>query len=440
MIAGTIFAFLPFHVAHVIAGHLNLAGTQWFPFYFWGLFDLLRQEKFSWKPILMASISAGLIGLTSPYYIYMTAIISAAFLLGFILFRGYRRLKTAIFWKSLLIFSALAILLVGLSILPYLDPHVRNGFSSRPLEYIARYSASLTDFVLPSVWSFLWGKWVIATFHPGYANEATLYVGIVTAILALVALVRWRKSSSPGLIGISLLTAFTGFILALGIDLHWLGKEVVSLPTFLQPILHRTDMPIVYLPAYYLYKYLPFFSKMRVMMRFGLFTLLFLSLLAGLGAFALMHYRSINFKRCVSVILLGLICIDFFPGGFSTFTHLEARPVDAWLATQPEGALAQFPFSEETDTLQVYNTLVSQKPFIGGHFNANYPEQYTRIQPVLDGFPSQASVDLLRQLGVTYVVVDASQYPDYTAVDTAIQALGLEYLHTSELEYVYRLP
>ncbi len=93
LVAGTVFAFLPFRMAHFIVGHLSLAGTQWFPFYFWGLFDLLKQEKFSWKPVLMAGIAAGLIGLTSPYYVYMTILISAVFLLGFILFKGYKRLE-----------------------------------------------------------------------------------------------------------------------------------------------------------------------------------------------------------------------------------------------------------------------------------------------------------------------------------------------------------
>ncbi len=57
-----------------------------------------------------------------------------------------------------------------------------------------------------------------------------------------------------------------------------------------------------------------------------------------------------------------------------------------------------------------YFTLVHQKPFLGGDFNANQPEQYSRILPVMNKFPSPESVDLLRQLGVTYVVVDSARY------------------------------
>ena len=441
LVAGTIFAFIPFRMAHVIVGHLSLAGTQWFPFYFWGLYDLLKQEKFSWKPVLMASISAGLIGFTSPYYVYMTIIISAAFLLGFIVFRGYKRLRMAAFWKSLFAFGILSALLVGLAMLPYLGLNAQNGIASRTVDYASRYSASPTDFVIPSVWHFLWGKWVIAHFHPGFAHEATLYIGVVTFVLAVIAWVRRRKLPYPELIGISLIVALAAFVLALGIEPHWLGQKVVSLPVFLQHVFHRTDMPQIYLPAYYLFRYLPFFSKMRVMMRFGLFALIFFSLMAGLGEYALMQSISGRLKRWISVGMLLLIFIDFYPGIFSTLSRIEARPVDYWLATQPDvGAVAQFPFSQESDQSQVYNTMINQKPFLGGYFNANQPEQYTRIQPVMDRFPSLESVDLLKQLGVAYVVVDSSQYSNYPEVEQVIQSLGLQQLHISKLEYVYRLP
>ncbi len=103
LVAGTIYAFLPFHMAHFIIGHLPLSGMQWFPFYFWGLYELLTVEKFSWKPVLMASISIGLIGFTAPYYVYMTLLISAVFVFWFMLFKGYQRFKSVEFWKNILV-------------------------------------------------------------------------------------------------------------------------------------------------------------------------------------------------------------------------------------------------------------------------------------------------------------------------------------------------
>jgi hypothetical protein len=442
LVAGTIFAFLPFKMAHFIAGHLSLAGTQWFPFYFWGLFDLLRQEKFSWKPVLLAAISAGLIGLTSPYYVYMTVIISAVFLLGFLIFKGYKRLKTPVFWKSLLLFALLALVLVGVSMIPYLSYNSQSGLASRSVDYLNRYSASPTDFVIPSMFHFLWGNRIDEHFSPEFFNEATLYIGAVTFVLAVIACWKWRKSAHPQLLGIALLVALTGFVLALGIHFHWLGREVTTLPRFLQAIFHRADMPQINLPAYYLFRYLPFFAKMRVMMRFGLFTLIFFSVMAGLGAHVLLgSFSSAKARRWIGVALLVLVFIDFYPGPLKGFAPTVSRPVDEWLATQPDtGAVAQFPFSQESDQIQVYNTLVHGKPYIGGYFNANQPEQYLRIQPVMNKFPSAKSVSLLEQLGVAYVIVDSSQYSDYAKVDEKIQSLGLSLLHVSEGEYVYGMP
>ncbi len=440
LVAGTVFAFIPYRMVHFVIGHLSLAGTQWFPFYFWGLFDLLKQEKFSWKPILMAGISAGLIGFTSPYYVYMTILISGVFVLGFLLFKGYKRLKYAVFWKSVLAFGLVAVVLVGLSMVPYLQLNSEAGLASRSADYLNRYSASPTDFVIPSIKQFLWGGWIDNTFSPEIFQESTLYIGAVAFVLAMIAWIKRRQFRYPELLGIGTLVAFTGFVLALGIQLHWLGHQVVSLPRFLQPIFHRTDMPTIYLPAYYLFRYLPFFSKMRVMMRFGLFTLIFTSLMAGLGAYVLTKRSSLKIRRWVGIGLLLLVFIDFYPGVLTGFRPTQARPVDTWLAAQPYGALAQFPFDEESGQSQVYYTLVNQKAFLGGYFNANQPEQYTRIQPVMDTFPSQESVDLLRKLGVTYVVVDSPRYSDYPGVDQSIQALGLKLLQVSDTEYVYSLP
>lgn len=440
LVAGTVFAFLPFRMVHFIVGHLNLVGTMWFPFYFWGLFDLLKQEKFSWKPVLMAGIAAGLIGLTSPYYVYMTVLISGVFLVGFIIFKGYKRLRYAAFWKSLLAFGLLAGVLVGLTMLPYIRLNSQNGLETRPVEYMNRYSASPTDFVIPSIKQFLWGKWIDDTFSPEIYHESTLYIGAVAFVLAVIAWIKRRQLRHPELLGIASLVAAAGFVLALGMQLHWLGRIVVSLPKFLQPIFHRTDMPTIYLPAYYLYRYLPLFSKMRVMMRFGLFTLIFTSLMAGLGAYLLTKSASAKVKYWVAIGLLVLVFIDFYPGFLKDIRPIPTRPVDTWLAAQPNtGALAQFPFDEESSQTQVFYTLVHQKPFLGGDFNANQPEQYSRILPVMNKFPSTQSVDLLRQLGVTYVMVDSTRYKNFSSVDQAIQSLGLPLLTISEKQYVYGL-
>jgi hypothetical protein len=441
LVGGMIFAFIPFRMAHFVIGHLSLAGTQWFPFYFWGLYDLLRQEKFSWKPVILAGISIGLIGATSPYYVYMTILISAVFVLGYFIFKGYKQIKNPVLWKSLILFIVLGSILVGITMLPYLGLNATNGIASRPVEYLSEYSASPTDFVIPSIWHFLWGDWVEKTFNPEIAQEATLYIGAIAFVLAAIAWLKQRRTDHAALVNIALLVGIAAFILALGIDPHWLGRKITFLPVILQPIFHRTDMPQIYLPAYYLYRFLPFFSKMRVMMRFGLFTLIFSSLMAGIGAYIILNASSPKLRRWVGIAMLVLVFVDFYPGVFTKFSTLDGRPVDYWLATQPDtGAVAQFPFSYESSQGQVYYTLFSQKPSLGGFFNANSPQQYLQIKPIMDGFPSIQSVDLLKELGVAYVVVDSSAYSDYPPIDRSIRSFGLQLLNISGEEIVYGWP
>jgi hypothetical protein len=46
---------------------------------------------------------------------------------------------------------------------------------------------------------------------------------------------------------------------------------------------------------------------------------------------------------------------------------------------------------------------------------------------------------LLRQLGVSYVVVDSPRYQNFSDVTEKIRSLGLTFLNVSETEYVYGL-
>ncbi|HEX9013557.1 MAG TPA: hypothetical protein VF813_08580, partial [Anaerolineaceae bacterium] len=227
-------------------------------------------------------------------------------------------------------------------------------------------------------------------------------------------------------------------ILAMGTNLHWLGQAVtVSVPGFLQRWVHRESIPVP-LPGYLMFLYFPFFAKMRAMMRFGLLVLLASSALAGLGTAWLLGKVRPGRRVLAAGAILVLVFLDFYPGPYNKFSSVQPRPVDTWLASQPgDGAVAQFPFKEEVDQQQTYYSQFHGKPFIGGFFAAFLPSQYARIQPVLDGFPSAESAALLRQLGVTYVLVDTAGYPDFAALQPRIEALGLVQRTVQGAEVVY---
>jgi hypothetical protein len=215
-------------------------------------------------------------------------------------------------------------------------------------------------------------------------------------------------------------------LLAMGTDLHWNGAPVeISTPVFLQGWYAKPSIPIP-LPGLLLFKYFPFYAKLRALMRFGIFVLLFICVAAGLGSAELLKRITPRWKFAAAAGLILLVLFDFYPGVYSEFTTVKPRAVDTWLASQPgTGAVAQMPFEIAEDQEQTYYTLVHGKPYIGGFFNAFPPAQYKRIKPILINFPDEASVQILRELKVHWVLVDPQYYPDWQKTQTGIESYGL---------------
>jgi hypothetical protein len=438
IISGTAYAFLPYRMAHFLIGHLNLSGTQWFPFYFMGLTDLIQMKKFSWTPILLTAVSLGLIGLTSIHYLFMTLLISVVYLIGALILINHRLILDVQFWKSLALTLLYSTPLLFVGIYPFLQINRLNAMPSRTLSYVSQFSASPTDFLLPSTQHFLFGQWVGNHFDRSMWIEATLYLGIVVCALALIAFIAQKKHPQNGLVNLFIWGAFFAFVFALGTDLHWLGHPM-GIPENIRQWLSRTDQ-IIPLPGYLLFKFLPFYAKMRVWMRFGIFVMVFADVLAGIGAAWLLSKVQTPWKNVLALGLLLLVIFDFYPAPMKEYSRVESRPIDAWLSEQPgNGAVVQFPFQLVEDQDQVYYTLSYNKPFLGGFFNAFPPEQYQRIKPILMNFPNQESVDLLKELGVQYVLVDSSYYPDFNQTRGNIEKLGLRLLTVMDSEYAFEL-
>ena len=438
IISGTAYAFLPYRMAHFLIGHLNLSGTQWFPFYFMGLTDLIQMKKFSWKPILLTAVSLGLIGLTSIHYLYMTLLISVIYIFGALILINRRLIRDLQFWKSIALSLLFSTPLLFLGIYPFLQVFRLGAMPNRTLSYVSQFSASPTDFILPSTQHFLFGQWVGDHFDRSLWIEATLYLGIVVCGLALLAFFAQKKHPQNGLVNLFVWGSFFAFVFAMGTDFHWLGHPI-GIPENIRQWLSRTDQ-IIPLPGYILFKFLPFYAKMRVWMRFGIFVMVFADVLAGIGAAWLLSRVKTPWRSILALGLLFFVIFDFFPTPMKEYSPIQSRPIDSWLSKQPgDGAVVQFPFQLVEDQDQVYYTLSYNKPFLGGFFNALPPEQYQSIRPILMNFPNQESVDLLKELGVQYVLVDSSYYPDFDQTQADIEALGLHLLKVIDSEYVFEL-
>jgi hypothetical protein len=435
LVAGTIFAFLPYRFAHFLIGHLNLSGTQWFPFYFMGFFEVLGavrpkiESPRLWPAAVLTGVSLGLIGLTSQYYLYMTLLVSAFIAGVYLLLMNRALLRDGRFWRQVGLSLLAAAPLVALAVAPFVGLAQQGGLPDRGLAVVRQYSASPTDFLLPSTDHFLWGRWVGAHFNRDLWIESTLYIGMVTLVLAVIAWVRRKQFGQAPLLILLLVGSLLSIILAMGTDLHWNAQPVeLAAPAFLQNLIGRETIPLL-LPGYFLFQYFPFYAKLRALMRFGIFALVFFSAGAGLGAGWLLSRVKLRRQPWAAALLLALVFVDFYPGQYGEFAEIETRAVDVWLAEQPgEGAVIQFPFIMGEDQDQTYNTLIHGRPFVGGFFNAFPPVQYARIMPVMEHFPDEASVALLPELGVQYVLVDRDSYDNIEQVRAEAEYQGLVYV------------
>jgi hypothetical protein len=121
-------------------------------------------------------------------------------------------------------------------------------------------------------------------------------------------------------------------------------------------------------------------------------------------------------------------------------TTVLPRPVDVWLRSAPgTGSVAQFPIEQSSGSEYVLGSLTHQKPLLGMFYGAYYPQNFAALLPLLAGFPNEESIRILRQRQVSYVVVDAGQYPSWTADQIAAPWPGLALQHKIGQYLVYRL-
>ena len=434
LISGTAYAFLPYHIVHFLIGHLNLSGIQWFPLFFWGLTNVLTSEKLSKKNIFLLLIGISGIALTSLYYIYMTFVVSGIILIVYFLFFARDKMFSKIIWRQLFYAGLLSAPIVLVGVGPYVYYHMLRG-STRNIQDAVMFSASITDFLLPFTKQILFGKWVWKNFPRDLWNEATLYLGFSMVFFSIIG---WKNKTSidkKRLFQIFLIGGITAGLLAFGTNVTWMEKPVwVNLPGWLGALVGK-NQSMIYLPGYLFYKYLPFYSIMRVPMRYGIFTMVFICAAAAVGIKWLLKKVKTKWQPVVSVLVLIMVIIDFYNTPF-TLSEIKAREVDVWLADQPNGGLVQLPYEQSLFEEHFYYTLHHQKPLLGA-VRAFPSDRFLFLKSVLRTFPDQESVSALRNEGVSYVVVDEKEIPVSSAMIDAASGHGLTYQGSFSGESVF---
>lgn len=87
----------------------------------------------------------------------------------------------------------------------------------------------------------------------------------------------------------------------------------------------------------------------------------------------------------------------------------QAQALDAWLASRPDGVVAELPMPREHelpghDAEFAYRSTFHWRPLVNG-YSGNVPASYIDLLRAVASFPSDRALERLRAAGVRYIVV-----------------------------------
>jgi len=405
LIAGLAFMLTPYRMTHL--GHLNLISTQVLPLFFWALDSALWKirapaGRLSARHLWMLAAAVFYVGSTSQYYLVISLMLGLiySFLIlwpldNWRLRRGY--------------LAALALAVAGgalLSALPYLAL-VRSGtFGHSVIADSRGFSASPFDFLRTSASHPLWGR------ELGIRNsEQTIYIGLAALILAFPALRHHRRPGNG-----STADDESGTILDKRRQRAWVGVALAAAIFALGTDLHLSRQPLVpdhplWLPAYYIGQ-LPFAGLMRVWARFGIVSILFVALLAGVGVSHLAAHLRGAWRLPGLAACLGFVLLDLWPG-LPAPHRIAPRPIDFWLQRQPgDFAVAFLPPPREVKPVfgDIYGSLQHHKRLPATAHPLHQPPAYRHFRQQADAFPEPRSIAALQRMGFRYLLLDTTRF------------------------------
>jgi len=441
LLGGVIFAFIPFRYQQ-FGNHLPLMATQWMPLTFLFAERTLRTRR--WCDALLLGLFFALNALSSWYY----AVIVGLLLVVYLLWRA-RPWREYLADRGLLVCGLLASLTIAVLVMPLMLPYLQaraEGNLTQPLSEADQWSASITDYFVPNPLHPLWGHYIVRYLVPTNelwrAFEFTLFWGFGASLLALYGWSRDRRPLTRSL-GLVLLVAV---VLSLGLTLHFHGRPVrlplsgdaaavfndtmATITYRLSPLRVPYDLAVenaiaIPMPALLLYLFVPPFGGIRVWSRFGIVAGLMVAALAGLGLAAWRREQSASaaYRGAMlgSVFFIGLALFEFLNVPFGMMRP-GPRPIDEWLAAQPEFfAVIQLPYEVALEGTQLYYSQFHGKPIASG-YGSFFPEAFTAHEEDLRAFPTNRALDVLLDWGVRYVLLRPDDFAGWPEVERTIAA------------------
>jgi hypothetical protein len=189
-VAAVLYAFSHFRFGQL--GHIQVLSHQWLPILLLGLHRAARQGG-RWRDLWLAGLAFLLQALSSGYQAFFAAIAVAVFL-AWLALPASRPPLGGLFARGAIVDVVVALLLLPF-FLPYESVRSEIGLV-RPLEEIAQYAARPASYLSTPATN----RWLGDLTEPFRGNEAILFPGLVTLVLALLGIIlTWRRpTSAPG--------------------------------------------------------------------------------------------------------------------------------------------------------------------------------------------------------------------------------------------------
>ena len=271
----------------------------------------------------------------------------------------------------LLLSAGVAALALTPFLLPYLRVSREHGFT-RSLDEVAEFSAQFTDYLATG------GRFHFNLWSHRFFNRDALFPGVIASALTLTALfggVAWKDRRAR----MAVVFGLVAFAVSFG-------------------------------PGFPLYSALswvfPLMAGIRGAARSGQLFLAAIAILAGFG-WALLQRRSERRLVAIGVVLMlgGHLEALRAPIQYRAFEGIS--PIFDSLRTGDK-LIACFPFPQPRTISENVDCMLAStrfwQPIVNG-YSSFTPERYVREAAALDAFPEGTTLQYLRELGVTHVIV-----------------------------------
>ncbi|MEO7273618.1 MAG: hypothetical protein ABIX28_11590 [Vicinamibacterales bacterium] len=382
LIAGFVFAFLPYRYMHY--AHLELQMAQWMPMTLWALHRTFSAGRV--RDGLLTGLFLACQALSSFYY----GIFFATFLIpvGLALLLGAEPARRWPAIKALAVGAVLAAVLVVPVTRPYFA--ARQSVGERPLSEVDFYSALPQDYLVAHPRNLMMGPLSVGRG----SQERELFMGVVTPVIAIAAL--WPPLSAARMgYGAGLALAFE---LSLGTN----GK--------LYPWMREHLVP---------------FRGLRVPARMAIVVGLALAVLVGYAVARISRAGSSRAAQIAAVVVIAL------PIAYEYRSRLPLRvmwtspsPAYATLPPGPDAVLLELPLITPDVALEpiyMYFSTFHWRPLANG-YSGFAPPAYGQLLTRMKHFPDDESLAAIRARDVEYVIVHGAFYEPaaYRAVIAAM--------------------